>query len=314
MRHLIAALAICFIGCSSDYRVPARLSLTNSLNMTFRRIEAASFTMGSPLDEPGRSTDETPHWVTLSRSFWMQTTHVTVAQWRQFTKATGYKTQAEREGWGLAWTGTKWEKTPGASWQNPGFHQEDDHPVVNVSWNDAMAFCNWLGQTEHRHYRLPTEAEYEYCCRAGATTAFPWGDNPENGKGWANCADQSAKARYPDWSAFNWSDGYIFTSPVAHYQPNALGLYDLIGNAWEWCSDWYGPYPTTNATDPQGPTETQATTFPASPTTPAGPQRVMRGGSWHSAYAHARSANRDHESPDFRNCIKGFRLVMDIQP
>lgn len=267
--------------------------------------------MGSPADEPGRNADETQHRVTLSKPFLMQMTHVTIAQWKKFIAATGYQTEAERMCWGFAWTGSKWEQVAGASWRRPGFAQSDDHPVVDVSWNDAVAFCSWLSAKEHRHYRLPTEAEFEYCCRAGTQTAYFWGANPAAGAGYANCADQASLKKYAVAMHFDWNDGYPFTAPVAHFKPNAWGLYDMVGNAWEWCSDWYGKYPEGDVTDPTGPAAADATVIHSAATDATGPERVMRGSSWHSGPIHARSANRDHEAPDFRNCIKGFRVVMD---
>jgi formylglycine-generating enzyme required for sulfatase activity len=287
--------------------------VVNSIGMSFARIEPGSFMMGSPDSEAGRAADETRHRVMLTKPFLMGTTHVTIGQWSAFVKDSGYKTEAEAQGWGFAWTGQKWERVAGASWHNPGFPQAEDHPVVDVSWNDAMAFCDWLSRKEGRHYRLPTEAEFEYCVRAGTQSVFPWGDSPDDGKGWANLADQTARQKYPNWAGFDWSDGYVFTGPAGHFRPNAWGVYDLTGNAWEWCSDWYGKYPDGDVTDPRGPSKESATQFDATAERPAGPQRVMRGGSWHSGPVHARSANRDHEPPDFRNCIKGFRAVMEVQ-
>jgi sulfatase modifying factor 1 len=311
---LIVSIAV-LSGCSVAQKGGGadRPKIANSIGMTFVKIEPGSFEMGSPRNEAGRNIDETQHSVTLTRSFMMGTTQVTVAQWKAFVNKSGYKTEAEQQGWAFAWTGAKWDKVDGASWHHPGFEQESDHPVVDVSWNDAVAFCAWLSDKEGKRYRLPTEAEYEYCCRAGTQTAYEWGDNPDDGSGWANCADQTARKTYPNWAGFNWSDGYVFTAPVARFKPNAWGLYDMVGNAWEWCSDWYGEYPDGDVIDPQGPSAEAATIIKSTATKTAGPERVMRGGSWHSGLVHARSANRDHEAPDFRNCIKGFRVAMDAQ-
>src|SRR5262249_10455549 len=141
---------------------------------------------------------------------------------------------------------------PGArySWRNPGFAQTDEHPVVNVSWNDAQAFCDWLSQKEGKKYRLPTEAEWEYGCRANTRTRFHGGD--EDGTLWqvANAMDRSLGAqwsynklknkevqrRLSDWfESVTWDDGYPFTAPVGRFRPNAFGLYDMHGNVWEWC-------------------------------------------------------------------------------
>jgi formylglycine-generating enzyme required for sulfatase activity len=289
-----------------------RVKAVNSLGMTFVKIEPGSFIMGSPPGEAGRDADETQHRVTLTESFMMGTTHVTIAQWKAFVADSAYETDAQRQGWALAWTGEKWEKVAGVTWRNPGFAQEDNHPVVEVSWNDAVAFCAWLSHKENRHYRLPTEAEYEYCCRAGTQTVYFWGDTPDGGAGFANLADQTYRQKHPNYAGFSWSDGYEFTSPVAHFKPNPWGLYDMVGNAWDWCSDWYGKYPTGDVIDPTGPPAAEATIFKGSVTMTPGPQHVMRGASWHSSIAHPRSANRDHVPPDYRSCIKSFRVVMDM--
>jgi formylglycine-generating enzyme required for sulfatase activity len=318
IRHLrctaliLAGAILC--GCASTYNgsVADRPAVFNSIGMTLMKIESGSFMMGSPQNETGRDASETQHRVTLTKPFFMDSTHVTIGQWKAFMSDTGYVTEADKQGWGMAWTGQKWERVNGANWRNPGFPQQDDHPVVDVSWNDAMAFCNWLSHKEGKHYRLPTESEFEYCARAGTQTIYPWGDNPDDGKGWANLADQTFVSKHPGASGFNWTDGYEFTAPVGSFKANAWGLYDMTGNAWQWCSDWYGKYPQGDVTDPHGPSQQDAPVFKAPETNLVGPDRVMRGGSWHSSIVHARSANRDHAPPDLRNCIKGFRVVMDV--
>src|SRR5262249_21697005 len=139
------------------------------------------------------------------------------------------------------------------NWKKPGFEQADDHPVVCVSWNDAMAFCKWLSEKERRTYRLPTDRELEYAIRAGTKTHWSTGDKPESLKGYANCADlalaKGSKLDEKKLAAVNmglspvssgiatWDDGYAFTSPVGALKPNPWGLYDMHGNAWQWCLD-----------------------------------------------------------------------------
>ena len=128
--------------------------------------------------------------------------------------------------------------------------------MVNVSWNDAVAFCKWLSRKEGKTYRLPTEAEWEYACRAGTTTRYYSGDDPETLAKVANVADATAKAKFPDWKwTIKASDGYVFTAPVGQFKPNAFGLYDMHGNAWQWCADWYGKdyYGKSPVDDPKGP-------------------------------------------------------------
>ena len=151
--------------------------------------------MGSPAGESGRKDIETQHQVTLTKGFFMAATTVTRGQFAAFAKGSGYQTDAEKEGWGFARTGDGFGKVTGASWRNPGFDQADDHPVVEVTWNDAVAFCQWLSKKESKHYRLPTEAEWEYACRAGTTTAYNRGNavGALDEAGWF--ADNSGDAR-----------------------------------------------------------------------------------------------------------------------
>ena len=176
------------------------------------------------------------------------------------SRTAGYKTDAEkgdkpgRGGWNTEKKEFGFNK--GYSWRNAGFEQTDEHPVVNVSWNDAVAFCQWLSGKEGKTYRLPTEAEWEYACRAGTKTRYYSGDDPETLAKVANVADATAKAKFPDWKwTIKASDGYVFTAPVGQFKPNAFGLYDMHGNAWQWCADWYGAdyYGKSPADDPKGP-------------------------------------------------------------
>ena len=213
-----------------------------------------------------------------------------------FVAATGFETEAEKEGWVLAWNGQAWGRVDGLSWRNPGFPQTDDHPVVAVSYNDAAAFCTWLSDRSGRHIHSPTEAQWEYACRAGTTTLYEWGDAPDGGKGRCNGADLSAKKAFPRWKVFEWDDGYVFTSPVRAFKPNGFGLHDMQGNAWQWCADWYDAYPHEAQVDPTGPT--------------SGLGRALRGGSWGSGPVTCRSAARHGgHMPDSRCDDTGFRVA-----
>src|SRR5208337_3270523 len=146
-----------------------------------------------------------------------------------FVDETGYKTEAEKDGkGGYGWNEEtkRFEQNPRFTWQNPGFEQTDEHPVVNVSWNDAQAFIAWLGQKEGKTYRLPTEAEWEYACRAGTKTAYFCGDDPEGLALVGNVADGTAKKKFPTWTwAIEAKDGYVFTAPVGQFQKNAFELF-----------------------------------------------------------------------------------------
>ena len=310
LRFLACLGILIFSGCAPrgvvQNTLPQQPGATwvNRWNMKFVRIPAGEFTAGSSVSETERSTNETPHRVRITKPFWLGATHVTVGQFAAFAKASNYRTAAEREGWAYgAWNerAKKWNRLDGGSWKNPGFPQGDEHPVVCVNWHDAAAFCDWLSAQEGRKYRLPTEAEWEYTCRAGKSTAYPWGDNPAAGQGWANCSDATAKAEFTLFPAFTWSDGYLHTAPVATFRPNAWGVYDAVGNALQWCGDWFGDYPAGPGVDPQGAAE--------------GKERVLRGGAFIYGPSRCRCAFRGRNSPDFRNFYVGFRvLLVDDEP
>ena len=173
------------------------------------------------------------HRVRITRPFYLGVTEVTRGQFRAFVDETGYKTEAEKDGkGGYGWDEEKKEFRQDAkfTWLNAGFEQTDEHPVVNVSWNDAVAFCEWLKSKEGQAYRLPTEAEWEYACRAGTTTRYFSGDDPETLATVGNVADGTAKAKYPAGLRIAASDGYVYTAPVARFQANAFSLYDTHGN------------------------------------------------------------------------------------
>jgi formylglycine-generating enzyme required for sulfatase activity len=274
----------------------------NTLGQTFVRIPAGKFTMGSPPAEKDRLDHENPHEVELTRDFHLATHEVTIGQFRQFVTETGYVTDAEKDGKGGVGYDEATQKfagpNPQYNWRNTGWTATDDHPVVNVSWNDAQAFCTWLSKKEDKTYRLPTEAQWEYACRAGTTTAFHHGDDPQALVRAANIADATAKQKIPNLkSAVTATDGYVFTAPVGRFRKNAFGLFDMHGNVWEWCEDLYDPgrYEDRSQRDPVGPS--------------TGTLRTFRGGSWDRPPARCRSAARGGNSPTFRNFILGFRVV-----
>jgi formylglycine-generating enzyme required for sulfatase activity len=306
---------------------------TNSLGMPFVRIPAGSFRMGSdePVerlarDYPGMEAsrlaslaDEAPvHTVRITRAFYLGQTEVTVGQFRRFVQASGYRAESDADGTGgygynpaydpdKSARGDAFEgRDPRYSWRDPGFAQGDDHPVVNVTWHDAHALAAWLSATEGHRYRLPTEAEWEYACRAGKATRYGHGDDPAALALHANTFDQDAAPYWPRWQsqAVPGHDGHAFTAPVASYPANAFGLHDMSGNVWEWVSDWHADdaYARSVRDDPQGPA--------------TGTVRVRRGGSWHTWPLYARCTYRNWNSPETRYTLVGVRLVreVDVRP
>ena len=279
------------------------LDLGNKVKMKLVLIPAGKFMMGSPKNEKGRNEDEGPqHEVALTQPYYMGIYHVTRGQFAAFVDDNGYKTDAEKEGGSDAWDGTKFDKVKGASWKKPGFDQTDEHPVVCVSHNDAVAFCEWLSKKTGKTVKLPTEAQWEYAARGGTTTAYQWGNDPDDGKDWCHAADRTTKRTFSDrYKYLSWDDGCTLTFLVGNFKKNGFGLYDMHGNAWQWCSDWYGEnyYADSPKTDPQGPND--------------GKFRVLRGGGWNFHPVNFRSALRCGGGPGNRRFIIGFRVIVEAR-
>lgn len=288
--------------------------LTNSLGMKLTLIPSGEFMMGSTdadieavlkLDAALRKKhfeDEQPqHRVRISKPFYMGVHEVTKGQFAAFVKATSYQTDAEKDGkggYGINADG-KHEQKPEYSWRQNSFSQSDDHPVVNVSWNDAVAFCEWLSAKEGQTYELPREAEWEYACRAGTTSLWWHGDDAEGLAMISNVADGTAKEKFSAQTlAITAKDGYVFTSPVGSYRANGFGLYDMHGNVCEWCRDGYaaGEYAT----------RTGVTSDPLATSTVG--RRVLRGGSWYNYSMGTRSADRYLIASKNRGDYAGFRV------
>ena len=254
-------------------------------------IPAGTFLMGSPADESGRFIDEAQHKVTLS-AFRMSKYEITVAQFKAFVDATGYVTDAEKGSGGpgktFIWTGTEYKIKPGLTWRcdeagNLRLEKEYNYPVIYVSWNDANAFAEWMGS------RLPTEAEWEYACRAGTTTPFNTGNT-------LTVSQANYNGNYP---YFNNEKGEFRNKilPVGSFPPNAWGLYDMHGNVYEWCHDGFDVLTSDAKTNPKGP----AIEY----------RRVRRGGGWGSDARRCRSAFRYDFFPDYSINILGFRLASE---
>jgi formylglycine-generating enzyme required for sulfatase activity len=245
------------------------------------------------------------HRVRITKPFYIGTHEVSRGQFQQFVESTDYKTDSERDGiGGYGWDEAEYQfvvRDPKNNWRETGFPQTDDHPVTNVTWGDCVSFCKWLSKKEGKSYRLPTEAEWEYACRAGTKTPYCFGGNQEDVVMYSNVADASAKKKFPHWQrVVSADDGYAFSAPVGRFRPNAYGIFDMHGNVQEWCHDWFhfDYYLTTASDDPVGPN--------------SGNDRVIRGGDFGCNPWCARSAFRSHATPDTRAAYIGFRVALDI--
>lgn len=262
-------------------------------------IPAGSFVMGRDRGHP--SDESPPHRVTIS-AFSLEATLVTVADFRRFVEATGYRTSAERFGYGKTaiegmddW---EWDPRAGLTWRAPWGDdappQRDDEPVVMVSWVDASRYCAHFGR------RLPTEAEWEYAMRAGSDTRYPWGDEPRRPDGAYGLNYWQGKNHHENTRL----DGYLYTSPVRAFPPNAWGLYDPVGNVWQWVADWYDAdtyqHDAAGVTDPKGPS--------------AGWAHVTRGGSWWCSAGTCAGYGvfaRGKSDPNAAFSNNGFRCAVD---
>ena len=267
VAELIRAKESGSLATRSSDAIP--LVMTNSIGMELRLIKAGSFQMGSTKSADQLATlfeedveyfkDEFPrHRVTISQDFRLGVTAVTQSEWQSVMNT-------------QPWSGEKNVK------------EGTDYPATYVSWDDAVEFCRKLSAKEGVTYRLPTEAEWEYACRAGSESMYSFGDSPELLEEYAwfdeNARDIDEK----------------FAHRVRQKRPNAWGLHDMHGNVWEWCSDWYDCYQSSPQVDPGGPA--------------SGSLRVDRGGSWYDFARGCRSAHRDRGTPDYRHDILGFRVL-----
>jgi|GEM_PF-1168316 len=302
-RRLLAASLFCFTGiCFGGLTVfsaafPALFSMQSPAN--FVLIRGSEFTMGSPETEVGRSTDETQHQVKVN-DFYMSKYEVTVAEFRRFIAESGYPTDAEKAGDSYVLNGSEAVLTKGVNWRHGVSGKvrpksEDNHPVVHVSWNDAVEYCRWLSEKTGKWYRLPTEAEWEYACRAGSRTAFNTGGN-------ITTAQANYDGNYP-YNKNRKGQYRARTVAVESFEPNAWGLYNMHGNVWEWCDDVYsGTY--YDECKAKGLVEN-----PGGPAPEKGSLRVIRGGSWINDAECCRSAYRYYNTPDNRDDYVGFRPV-----
>lgn len=281
-------------------------------------IPGGSFTMGDSSGDRNRADGEAPlHDVAIS-TFDIDATTVTNDDFARFVEDTGYVTEAESFGFsavfhlaiaapqedvmGPAAGAPWWAGVKGADWRHPGGSSSDvdglgDHPVVHVSWNDAQEYCEWAGR------RLPTEAEWEYASRGGIERAkYPWGDEEVDAGGWRANIWQGDFPR-----ANTLEDGFLTTAPVRTFEPNGYGLWQPVGNVWEWCEDWFHPATYRRGTSAEHRT---VVTDPVGPET--GQTRIMRGGSYlcHLSYCNRyRNSARSQNTPDSSMGNGGFRTV-----
>lgn len=294
---LLAAMTVSPVHAAAPHAPRAASHAKPSADMV--RIPGGTFAMGAAAKDDGamQMPHEKPvHEVTV-KSFWMDTTEVTVAQFARFVDATHYRTEAEIFGWSAVFSALQgqWTRVDGADWRHPNGPQSSakpDEPVGHVSWNDASAYARWRG------HRLPTEAEWEYAARGGlAGKTYSWGDelNP-GGKPMANWWQGHFPARDDG------ADGFKGLAPVARFPPNGYGLFDMTGNVWEWVADRWGEdyYAHSPKRYPRGPAH--------------GDERAMRGGSYlcsENFCSNYRVAGRSHATPDSTLSNVGFRTVKD---
>jgi formylglycine-generating enzyme required for sulfatase activity len=262
-------------------------------------LPAGRYVMGTTGQDPDRWDDvrESPaHEVTLRHAFAMARHEVTRVEFARFSAETGHVSSGCN-----AWSGEVWVHYTARSWLDPGFQQGWEHPVVCVSWDDAKAFAAWMSGRTGASYRLPSEAEWEYAARAGTASSRFWGNQVEPGCDYANIGDRAMNRALPMGAVAACDDGHVYTAPVATYRPNGFGLYDMLGNAWEWTEDCWHPGYQGAPADGSARLEGDCSV------------RVSRGASWSSHYRNVRSANRGSYRAAGRWDHTGFRVVRDLR-
>ena len=260
-----------------------RIDLGGGSGLDVVLVKAGEFDQGSLPEEAGRGPDEARRRVRITRDYYIGRSSVTVGQWERFVAETGYRTEAETgTSGGFGWNGSALAQEKRFNWRTPGFAQTADHPVCLVTFPDAQAFCAWMSRKTRREVTLPTEAQWEFACRAGTDTPWHTGSGPED-------CDRGF------WHKGNAGNG---TRPVDSRPPNPWGL-SIGGNVSEWCLDWYANYPAGEASDPRQ----------ENPNLSDKPRRVLRGGSWIRDAKNTRSAARYRADPRSRNADIGFRIV-----
>jgi len=263
-------------------------------------IGAGAFEMGSPAAEPARDDNEGPqHHVTIGQPFALGRFEVTVDEFAAFVHETGHDMGSTCD----VWLDGTWSERPGYSWRNPGFPQTGAQPATCLSWDDAKAYLAWLTRKTGAAYRLPSEAEWEYAARAGTAAAFPFGNDRTAYCDYGNGADQTAYGEVPGatkWTVLACRDGFAYTAPVGSFAPNEFGLYDTLGNVFEWVEDcWNDSYAGAPA-DGSAWVSGDCTI------------RVQRGGAWGYPPDYLRIAVRGRQPQNYRYVNAGLRVARTL--
>ena len=274
------------------------------------RIPAGSVFIGSDQNEIGRKKGERHRSeATIEYDFLMSSKEVTLSQFRSFVKATEHQQQeAIWQGEVLLgcnyFDGKRYGYVAQHNWQNPGYPQREDAPVVCVSWSDAVAYAEWLSRKTGRKYRVPSTVEFEYASKAGSDAPWFWGTDPELACEYANIGDRTLGKVYPKRPTFSCDDGFVYTAAVGSFKPNDFGLYDMIGNAWEWTNDCYHEDLTEAPLDGSSWEEEEGGQCE---------YRTPKGGSWISGIGWGRSAVRSRDGAHYRSFMLGFRVAAEIK-
>jgi sulfatase modifying factor 1 len=318
MFSVIFALMVVITAAAADQAASSTLDLGAGVRLQLVDIPSGQFTSGESDMSRSNIGFFSPHEiiarsVQISKPFYTGKYLVTVGEFTRFAQAANYVTDAESGS--RPWrdltkgcytvTGKSWGAVADASWKKPGFAQDETHPVTCISWNDAKAFCDWLSKQTGKKVRLPTEAELEYLQRASMETAYYWGNRTDYRSRWANLADGDIVGDddlFPDgqpsmkrFTMEKRNDGYKYTTPVGFFPPNMFGVYDAIGNVWEYTEDWEGDDPAR--VDPHGASSER--------------YRSMKGGSWLSTPDFYRPSIRLQIEPESRTSTRGFRVVVE---